>query len=161
MMANITLRKGAPETPALVPERDPFRMMRDLFGWEPFRELLPAWRLEPMTFVPAFEVRETPEAYKFMADLPGVKENELEVQLTGNRITISGKREAEIDEKKESCFVYERSYGMFTRTFALPDGVDVDHVVARLENGVLTIVVPKKPEVQPKKIAIGVEKAKV
>ena len=160
-MANITLRKGTPEAPALVPERDPFRMIRDLFGWEPFRDLLPPLRFEPMTFMPAFEVRETPEAYKFLADLPGVKENEVELQLTGNRLTISGKREAELEEKRENLFVHERCYGMFTRTFALPDGVDVDHVIARMENGVLTVVVPKRPEVQPKRIPIGIEKTKV
>jgi HSP20 family protein len=158
MMANITLRKGT--EPALA-ERDPFRMMRDLLNWEPFRDLAPQWRTEPMTFMPAFEVKETPEAYKFVADLPGVKEPDLHISLTGTRLTISGKRESDIEEKGESFFVFERAYGAFTRTFALPDGVDGEHVQARLDEGVLTVVVPKRPEVQPKRIEIKAEKPRV
>src|SRR5688572_371965 len=150
-MGNSTLRTGAEPAP-IVPERDPFRIMRDLLGWEPFRDIVPPWRLEPVGFAPAFEVKETPEAYKLIADLPGVKQPELEIHLTGKRLTIAGKREAEMDEKGESFFVYERAFGAFRRTFALPDGVDAEHVRARLENGVLMVVVPKLPEVQPKKI---------
>jgi len=159
-MANITLRKGRETTP-VHPQRDPFGMMRDLFGWEPYRELASPWRVEPGVFTPMFEVKETPEAYIFVADLPGVKEIDLEINLTGTRLTIAGKREADIDEKGESFYVFERAFGAFTRTFALPDGIDGEHVRARLENGVLAVVVPKKPEVQPRKIPLMVERPKV
>jgi HSP20 family protein len=141
-------------------EADPFRFMREMLGWEPFRELMPAWRLDAPAYAPAFEVKETKEAYLFKADLPAVKEEELEIALTGNRLTIAGKREAEEEEKNETIYVYERMYGAFTRTFTLPDGIDAEHVRAELKEGVLRVVVPKLPEVQPRKIAIGVKAPK-
>lgn len=159
-MANITLRK-TPETQMPAVERDPFRLLRDMFGWEPYRDMLPAWRLETPIFLPAFEVKETKDAYRFLADVPGVKEADVEITITGNRLTIAGRREAELEEKGETFFVHERTYGAFTRTFALPDGVDVEHIRARVEEGVLAVIVPKKPEVQPKKIPIAVERPKV
>jgi HSP20 family protein len=158
----ISLRKSA-ELPAPVSsERDPFRLVRDMLGWDPFRDVMaPSWRLEPPAFVPAFEVKETKESYIFCADLPGVKEEELELRLTGNRLAILGKRMAETEEKNETIFVYERSYGAFTRTFTLPEGIDADHVRAELKEGVLRVVVPKLPEMQPRKIAIQSETVKV
>src|SRR5262245_43358340 len=80
------------------------------------------------------------------ADVPGVKESDLDVTLTGNRLTISGKREAERKEQTETYYAYERSYGDFTRAFTLPDGIDTNSVVADLKDGVLTVSVRKTPE---------------
>jgi HSP20 family protein len=75
---------------------EPLRLMRDLLNWDPFGEMLPAVsRLESMTFAPRFEVKETKDAYVFKADLPGIEEKDLDITLTGNRLTVSGKREAE------------------------------------------------------------------
>ena len=103
----------------------------------------------------------------FRADLPGVKESDLEISLTGNRLTISGRREQERHEQGDTFYASERSYGSFTRAFTLPEGVDGDNVNADLKSGVLTLSVPKKPEVQPRKVSInasggekGGEKAK-
>lgn len=160
-MGLLNLRKGAEVPAPVIPERDPFRFMRDMLAWEPFRDLMPAWRLEPPHFIPAFEVKETREAYLFRADLPGVKEEDLDIALTGNRLTIAGKRIAEEEEKNETIFVYERMYGAFTRTFTLPEGIDAEHVRAELKEGVLRVVIPKLPEVQPKKIALGAKAPKV
>ena len=71
---------------------DPFEMMRDLSTWDPFQRMLAPWSGRDR-FVPSFEVRETPDSYLFKADLPGVKEEDLDISVTGNRLTITGKRQ--------------------------------------------------------------------
>jgi HSP20 family protein len=148
-MANL-IRKE-PDLPATLESRwDPFRVMRELIHWEPFAELLP---LEP-TFVPRFEVKESKESFVFKADLPGIEEKYLDITLTGNRLTVSGKREAEKKTEDERFYAYERNYGSFTRAFTLPEGADADHAQAELKNGVLTVLIPKMPEHQPKKITL-------
>ncbi|HLL55308.1 MAG TPA: HSP20 family small heat-shock protein, partial [Myxococcaceae bacterium] len=134
---------------------DPFEMMRDMLRWDPFQEMQRwggAGGGEGLVFTPSFEVKETKDSYVFKADLPGIKEGDLDISLTGNRLTISGKREEEKRDEGEQFFTYERSYGSFSRSFTLPGGVDVEHVNADLKDGVLSVVVPKKPEVQPKRI---------
>jgi HSP20 family protein len=131
---------------------DPFRLMREMLRWEGGEPLLAA---DFRAFAPTFDVKETKDAYIFRADLPGVKEEDLEIQLTGNRLTISGRREEEKREQGETYYATERSYGSFSRTFTLPEGADGEHVTADLKSGVLQLAVPKKPEVQPKKISIG------
>ena len=143
------------ESGALEPARtwDPFEMMRDLMQWDPFREL-GAVGERTLAFVPAFEVKETKDGYLFKADLPGVKEKDLDVSLTANRLTISGKREEESKREEERYFCYERSYGTFSRSFTLPEGVDPDSVHAELKEGVLTLNIAKKPEVKSRKIEI-------
>jgi HSP20 family protein len=134
---------------------DPFRMMRDMFRWDPFREMEPIFPANVMpSFSPDVEVKETNDAYLFKADVPGVKENEINVTLTGNRLTITGERNEEKEEKTETYYSAERKYGSFSRAYTLPEGVDAEHIHADLKNGVLTVAVPKKPEMQPKKIAV-------
>jgi HSP20 family protein len=159
----VTVRKNGGEQEQqrghLVREWDPFRMMRSLFR-DPFGEMSLLPQMERGLFSPAFEVKETTDAYLFSADLPGVKESDIEVSLTGNRLTISGKRESEKEDKGDAYYVYERSYGDFTRSFTLPGGVDPARVAANLDKGVLTVSLGKKPEVQTKKIAIGSEKSR-
>jgi len=152
-MANI-VRKGEQSTAAW----DPYAVMREMLSWDPFRELSPqlSQRATPATtFSPQFEVKETAEGYLFRADVPGVAEKDLEMTLTQNRLTISGKREAEERKEGETWFAYERAYGSFTRAFTLPDGIDGDQVRAELKDGVLTVLVPKRAETQPKRIQIG------
>jgi HSP20 family protein len=112
------------------------------------------WSAELQAFAPDFDVKETKDGFVFKADLPGVKESDLEVRLTQNRLTIAGKRESEKTDKGDTFYTYERSSGAFSRTFTLPDGVDADKIKAELKNGVLTVELPKPPELQPKKIAV-------
>lgn len=135
---------------------DPFEVMQELLRWEPFRELSRGvvGGGEAASFIPSFEVKETKDSYVFKADLPGVKEGDLDISLTGSRLTISGKREEEKRDESDRHYVYERSFGNFSRAFTLPEGIDVDHVQANLRDGVLNVVVPKKPEVQPKRILV-------
>ncbi len=155
-MANLIRRTGRGEL-----ERarfDPFEMMRDMMRWDPFAELTTG-RSEA-AFVPSFEVKETKDAYVFKADLPGIREEDLEISLTGNRLTVSGKREEERHEDDDRFFAYERSYGSFSRSFTLPEGVDPDHAQADLSSGVLTVSVPKRPEVKPRRIEVTKHSAK-
>jgi HSP20 family protein len=133
---------------------DPFRAMRDLMRWDPFREMAPMMAAE-REWMPAFEVREDKDAFHFKADLPGIKREDVDVSLTGNRLVIAGKREAEKEAKEDTFYAYERSYGSFKRIFTLPEGIDADHVTSELENGVLTLVVPKKAEALAKKIPVA------
>jgi HSP20 family protein len=152
-MANIS-RRVQPEssTPAFW---EPFRLMRDMMNWDPFAEMLPSWNdRRPAVFSPQFEVKETRDAYVFRADLPGVQESDIDISLTGNRLTVSGKREAERRQEDETYYAYERSYGTFSRSFTLPDGIAADNVEAELHNGVLTVSVPKRPEHQPRRISL-------
>ena len=158
-MADITVqKKSGGQTEAMARrEWDPFRSMRDLLRWDPFREMIPSWFGQPPvepTFNPAFEVKENQDSFLFKADLPGMKDSDVEVKLQGDRLTVSGKREAEAENKSDTFYTYERSFGSFLRTFTLPDGIDGDHVHAELKDGVLTIVVPKKAVAQTKTIAI-------
>jgi HSP20 family protein len=154
-MANL-IRRNDQEREALPTTTgwEPFRLMRDLMSWDPFAEMLPSVRGESVTFTPRFEVKESKDAYVFKADLPGIEEKDVDIQLTGNRLTVSGKREAEQREEYHTYYAYERTYGTFSRSFTLPDGADVEHAEADMKNGVLTISVPKKPEHQPRKIAL-------
>lgn len=155
-MANLIKRENREVTRSANPEfrLDPFRMMDALLRWDPFRG---TWgeSSQSLDFVPRFDVKETKDSYLIKADLPGVKEEELDVSLSGNLLTISGKREDERHEEGESYYAMERSQGSFARSFTMPDGVDGETVTADLKNGVLTVQIPKKPEVQPKRIEIG------
>jgi HSP20 family protein len=154
-MANITVRRNGGEiTPTIPSEWEPGRLFREFLRWDPFRELSPVFSEERATFMPAFEIKETKESYTFKADLPGVREEDLEITMTGNRLAISGKRESEKEDKGSTYYTCERSYGSFLRSFTLPQGIDSEHLRAELKEGVLTLVVPKKPEAQPRKIEV-------
>jgi len=154
-MANLIRRTEQPQG-VVTGQWEPLRLMRDLMNWDPFGEMFPttASRLEGPIFAPRFEVKETKDAYVFKADLPGIEEKDLEITLTGNRITVSGKREAERYEESDTYYTCERSYGSFSRSFTLPEGADFEHCEADLKHGVLTLAVHKKPEHQPKKISV-------
>jgi HSP20 family protein len=136
-------------------QRDPFRMMREMLRWDPYREIDSGFAGQERGYAPTFEVKETKDAYLFRADLPGVKDSDLEISLTGNRLQVSGRREQERHDQGDTFYASERSYGSFTRAFTLPDGVDGENVSADLNDGVLTLSVPKKPEVQPRKVAVN------
>jgi len=153
-MANLTVNKTT--TPAYPPRSDPYSVLRDFLRWDPFREIAPIHHeTDRLTqFDAAFEVKETKDSYLFKADVPGIKESDITINLTGNRLTVSGKRDEEKRQENETFFSYERSYGSFTRAFTLPEGVDAEKVSANLKEGVLSIAVPKTPEAQPKRVSI-------
>jgi HSP20 family protein len=155
-MANVTVRKQEGQAMVPVPRKewDPMVWARDLWSWDPFRQIMPSFALEMPHFNPTFDVKELPEAYLFRADVPGVTEKEIEVLRAGTRLTINGKRETEKEDKGETYYTCERSFGSFSRTFTLPDEIDGDAIHADLKDGVLTVVVPKKPGAVAQKIAV-------
>lgn len=137
--------------------RDPFQLMREMLV-EPFRMFQPGWLAgRDLTWNPGFEIRETDDAFMFRADMPGVRNEDLEISMIGNQLQITGKREREQQQDEGRYHTYERAYGSFCRVFTLPDSADVDNIRAELNNGVLTLSVPKKPGSTPqrRKIQIG------
>ncbi|HEY2745035.1 MAG TPA: HSP20 family small heat-shock protein [Polyangia bacterium] len=155
-MANLIRRRSQNEiTPSMA--RDPLQLVRDLLRFDPFSAMMAipgASEAQEMMFVPDFEVRETPDAYVFKADLPGVKQEDLDITVADNRLVVSGKREAETRNEGDRVYAYERAYGSFTRAFTLPEGVDAENVRAELTDGVLSLTVAKRPEKQPKKVEL-------
>ena len=165
MAGNINVRRDGdvPQTQAMQQpgrtEWEPGRIMRALLSWDPFHELspsyLPSFGGGEQQLMTAFDVKDTPEAFIFQADVPGVQEKDLEIQLHGNRLTIRGKRETEQKKSGETYYTYERSFGSFARTFTLPDSADTEAVKADLKDGVLNVTVPKKAKEQPRTIAVN------
>ena len=138
-------RKSAPVVRRNGGEWDPLHGVHALMEWDPLQEMFP----RAFGFAPAFRVTEAKEAYAFEADLPGFRDQDIDVDVTGNQITVSGKREAR--EIQDSDKHYCSSYGSFTRSFTLPDGIDPDGISAELKDGILSLRVPKKAEAQPRK----------
>jgi len=106
--------------------------------------------------VPAVDMAEDDKAYRITAELPGISEKDIDVSVTHDTITIKGEKRDEKEEKTKNTYVSERYYGAFQRAFGIPEGVDTDKIDASFEKGVLTLTLPKKPEVvkQQKKIEI-------
>jgi HSP20 family protein len=128
--------------------------MQDLMRWDPFQELGSLAQRRSGSFVPSFEVKEAKDAYLLKADLPGVTDDDIELSLTGNQLTVSGHRQDEKRNDDDKVHMYECSYGAFTRSFTLPTGVDLEHIEAELKNGVLKIRVPKDRDLQPRRIPL-------
>lgn len=136
-------------------EWDPFRIMREMMRFDPFRAAALLPQLDRDIWMPHFEVRENGNALRILADIPGVKRDDLEIMVSGNRLVVSGHREAEPRNKDENMQTYERQFGEFVRTFTMPDNVDVDNITSELRDGVLTVVVPLKAGAKTRKIQIG------
>ncbi len=147
---NIVRQNEPTKEATLFRDWDPFRSMRELLRWDPFREMSPL----SMGFIPSVDVKESGNEYVFKADVPGMKEQDIEISLTGNRMCIQGKREEEKKTEKDTYYAMERTYGSFTRTFTLPDGCDLEAVKADLSQGVLTVTVPKKVAAEPKRVNV-------
>lgn len=155
-MASVAIRKEGTEQPSAPVRRpqSPFNIVRDLMRWDPFADLAPAWIEQSALFVPDFDVKETKDAFVFTADIPGVKTEDLEVKTSQNRLTVSGKKEEEKEEKTDTMYRRERSFGRFTRSFTMPDGTDSERIAAELKNGVLTLTLPKRPEAKSKQVSV-------
>ena len=157
-MADIVKATGGQMT-----EWDPMRAMRDLLRWDPFREMAPLFSALPVattTFNPRFDVTENKDSYVFKADVPGIKKEDLEITTSGNRIQVSGKRDSEQETKTDTVYTYERQFGSFCRAFTLPEGADIEHAKSELKDGVLTLMIPKAPSAQAKKIPIAIGASK-
>jgi HSP20 family protein len=148
LLARSTNGNGS-TSPARYVARDPFQMARELLAWDPF-----FGGRQVSAFVPAFEVKETTEAFVLKADVPGVAESDLDIAVHNNVLTVSGTRHAEERKDGDAFALYERQYGSFSRSFSLPDTADGERVEAKLEGGVLALTIWKRAEAKPRKIAL-------
>ena len=107
-------------------------------------------------FIPSVNTREGEYAYHVEVDLPGIKKEDVDISVDGNVLSISGERKVKKEIKEEDYYKVESQYGKFSRSFTLPEKVDVEDIHAESGDGVLEIVIPKlkEVEVKPKKIKI-------
>jgi HSP20 family protein len=106
-------------------------------------------------WVPAVDIKETKDGFTISADVPGIAPKDIVIHAENGMLTIQGERESNKKEEKQYYKRIERSYGSFFRRFTLPDTADTDNISARGENGVLTITITKRAEVQPRKIQVA------
>jgi HSP20 family protein len=140
--------------------------------WEPFRELSslqsemnrlfntvfdsPGGNGETMRrWMPAMDLLEEGDDFVLRADLPGMSEEDVNIELEDSTLTISGQRKAEQTSEEGGYYRVERASGAFSRSLTLPKGVDPEAVSARFDRGVLEVRIPKPEERKPRKIAIG------
>ena len=106
-------------------------------------------------WVPAMDLVETDEDFILRADLPGLSEQDVNIELEDSVLTISGERKAEHEERKEGYYRVERASGNFSRSLTLPEGVDPEGVRATFDNGVLEVRIPKPEQRKPRKVTIS------
>jgi HSP20 family protein len=152
-MANIT-RSGNGGASS----RDPFAIARELLSWDPFFRF--EWPGRAVTapnaasYTPSFNVVERPDGYYITADLPGVRDEDVDVTVQDNHLIISGSRKSEERKEGENYFVYERRHGNFSRAFSLPETADGESVEASLNSGVLEVRVAKRESAKPRKVPL-------
>ena len=123
---------------------NPFRLplRRPAFGLEPF------WQPDSWVAQPAIDLVETDNAFELTAELPGLDEKNIGVDVANGVLTVKGHKEEDKVEKKEDFHLRERRFGSFSRSVRVPDTVDADKIEASFKNGVLKVTLPKKPEAQ-------------
>jgi len=143
--------------------------MSTLVRWEPFRELgtlqsemsrlmngmLEGNGRQSQNWVPALDVWETPTEVVYAFDLPGIREEQITIEVKDETLTISADREKTEETSENGFYRFERRYGTFARAVGLPQGVDPDNISARYESGVLEVRVPKPEEQKPKTIELS------
>ncbi len=145
-----------------------------LIRWEPVRELgtiqnemnrlfntffdtpAPTSGTTLRRWVPAMDLLETEDDFVLKADLPGLTENDVNIELESNVLTVSGERKVEHEERKEGYYRVERASGSFSRSLTLPEGVNPEAVKASFDRGVLEIRIPKPEQRKPRKVSISV-----
>ena len=130
------------------------RMLNDALNgtdW-PYRDSATA------AWVPPVDVLEEADAIRIMAELPGVRPDDVKISVEGNVLTVYGTKQQVAEERTERVHRYERTYGAFERTFTLPATVDAEHIKAAYENGVLSITLPKVERAKPRQIPVETSK---
>ena len=106
-------------------------------------------------WMPAMDLLETEDQFVLRADLPGLTEDDVSIELEDTTLTVSGERKAVHEEHSEGAYRVERAFGSFSRTLTLPQGVDPEAITAGFDKGVLEVRVPKPEQRKPRRIAIG------
>lgn len=129
-------------------------MLDDAFSAWPFQSqengaLTSSW-------LPATDVFEDKDAVKIVAEVPGVRPEDVKISLENNLLTIRGEKRQQAEEKTERVHRYERTYGSFERAFSLPTTVDPEKIAASYANGILTVTIPKAERARPREIPVKV-----
>ena len=106
-------------------------------------------------WLPEMDLVEAEDHYLLKADLPGMKQEDVSIEFNDGTLTISGERKAEYERKEKGFFRLERSFGKFSRSLTLPDGVDPERIDASFHDGVLDVRIPKPEERKPRKIEVA------
>ena len=106
-------------------------------------------------WTPAMDLVEADDHFVLRADLPGLAEEDVSIEVRDNALTISGERKAEHEKRERGFYRVERSFGRFSRSLTLPDGVDPDAISASFDRGVLQVTIPKPEQRKPRRIQIG------
>jgi len=145
----------------LITRFDPFREFANLqermeYFNRLFNSVESSQEAERVDFIPSVNTREADDAYYIEVDLPGVKKENISIDVKDNILTISGERVIEDKRKDDEFYRVESVYGKFARSFTLPEDVDSDKIEAKAQNGVLVVKIPKVQVVDkaPKKIEI-------
>ena len=124
----------------------------NFIDWDGAESTTAAW-------VPLVDIFEEPEFIRLVAELPGVKPEDVQIAVEGNFLTIKGNKQQVAEEKAEKIHRYERTYGAFERTFTLPASVAADKIKATYEHGILTVMLPKLETAKPHLIKVEVAPA--
>ena len=108
-------------------------------------------------WMPPIDLVEAEDHFVLKADLPGLAEGDVNIEVQDGTLTISGERKAEHEQREKGWYRIERSFGRFSRSLSLPDGVDPDRIQASFSHGVLEVRIPKPEERKPRRIAISSE----
>lgn len=121
-----------------------------------FDEVLkaPVAAYDERSFQPACEITESEEHYAMSVDLPGMRKEDIKVEMNGDVLTISGERKKETTSRQERVQRYEKAYGFFKRSFTLPTSIAADRIEAHYENGVLELCLPKTQLAKPRQINV-------
>jgi HSP20 family protein len=106
-------------------------------------------------WAPAIDLVEADDHFLLKADLPGLGEDDVSIEVQDNVLTVSGERKAEHERKERGWYRLERSFGRFSRSLTLPEGVNADAIGASFDRGVLEVRIPKPEQRKPRRIAIG------
>src|SRR3954451_14593993 len=106
-------------------------------------------------WVPEMDLVETDDHYMLKADLPGMKQEDVSIEFNDGTLTIAGERKAEYERKEKGFFRLERSFGKFSRSLTLPDGIDPDKIGAEFHEGVLDVTIPKPEARKPRRIDVA------
>ena|SRR5436190_24346411 len=119
-----------------------------------FNTLFDAGEVGDRRWVPATDLLEKDDHFVLRADLPGLSEDDVSIEVQDNTLTVSGERKAEHEEKQRGWYRVERSFGRFSRSLTLPEGVNADAITADFDRGVLEVRIPKPEERKPRRVEI-------